>query len=380
MFTARNSDQGLGFSIQNCDLPSNYRLSEKFSSTKNLCYTLASNQEGKSLFMKISPDIASAKVEYDVLCYLADVLIQAKNTLYDAFLVPKVYSYQLVGSLGQLVCEYIPGLTGRDLVSKINAETYNIAYQMIQATAQIHSAVSLSKLFSEDSIKRAFGSWCDCRTRLHQLLQSEGGKMLLPKEILDIEELLEPYFDILFEKARDFPCDYYKDANPANWLFPNSKRKVYAVDFENRRFLPFFVDVLNITEYGRPYLSSQEKSELFKCYLNARISLDPTWGKTLRNYELQSLMCLFGIYRHQEQMLHRLRDLNSNGADKDWNIRGFVFHLDYMRSSLNSISHKLGRCRKGLFVRQLQTVIGIYQKIEMRMGKPGRHDRITQKC
>jgi hypothetical protein len=177
----------------------------------------------------------------------------------------------------------------------------------------------------------------DCEVRLLRLLAAEGA--FSAAVLTRLREEVAPLFEALSAAAEGVPCDPYKDANPANWILAEGGARLVAVDFESDRRLPFLVDFINATEYAGLNLDDGQRRDLLALYLRVRGGLDTSWRRAVRDYELPLLAGLFGLYRHQEQMLHRLRDLGAaGGCHHRWHARAFRYHLRLARLHLAGLA------------------------------------------
>jgi len=316
------------FNVTQLLLFSNYQIIKEIPDTKNNCYIISSDHSDLC-FLKVFTNHTSAQVEYSLINYLWEYTTQLNVNNKFEFSVPQILELleneQNIG----LVYKYVNGKTASQLLFESNNNPFYICNKLIKATAQIHWLISSNrKIIGLNPITPIYFSPSnDCQKRLEDLLILEGKEILSVSQLTCLLDLQSAFFDILYQKADGFPCDYYKDANPANWIFQARNEKIVAVDFEGDRSVPFFVDLINILEYAANYLDVDQKSTLINKYIKMRIKLEPNLKPILEQYNLDLLLSLFGIYRHQEQMAHRLRDIKAQEKTREWHIQGFQYHL-----------------------------------------------------
>lgn len=333
----------------------------KVPNTKNECF-IAITSEGSPVFIKAFEDEVSAFNEFSLLNFLTDKHFGALT-----FRVPTVRDFLKVEGHHVIVTEFITGNTAREILLNSSQDTYTTCSRLVFATAEIHSSLSrdLDTLLHLPHA-HAFQSAQDIQVRLEKLIYQEGKNVLTPTEMKRIPQLQEVFFNIISREGNGFPCDYYKDSNPANWMFTSVSNQLIAVDFEGNRQLPFWVDLINILEYTKDYLSAMEKQDLIDYYIEIREKLTPNWRISIADYNLQTMYCLFGLYRHHEQMLHRIRDLVKSNSDKDktFHLDGFFYHLSRILNNLDVVKvlPALSDVEKQNLVSDISEIYNIYAK------------------
>jgi hypothetical protein len=302
----------------------------KIPNTKNDCYKVTT-ANGLSVFIKIFKDNVSFENEARILPFLSSRHLKSLS-----FKVPVIRKVLNLDGLNILISDFISGNSARDILLNSSGGENAVCKRMIVATAEIHSHFLRNQdVLSSQLHNTNLRSISSIQSRLDTLIHQEGKNILSSTEINKIIQLLDSFFYVLTEISGDFPFDYYKDANPANWIFEANTDQLFAVDFEGNRILPFFVDLINIMEYAKSYLSTIEKTELINCYISTREKLVPGWRKSISNYNLQVLYCLFSIYRHHEQLLHRIRDFEKSGfgEHRKFHLDGFHYHLQRFKDN-----------------------------------------------
>jgi hypothetical protein len=306
----------------------------RIPNTKNDCFN-ATSSKGSKIFLKVFKDEQSAFNEFRLLRFLKDKHSQASS-----FRVPAILDFLDVERHYVIVSEFIAGHTVREILMSTSENAFSICGRMVYATAEIHSSLSGNSDISLPVPRgHTFHAAQDIQPRLETLIYQEGSNVLTTAEIQRILQLQDRFLGIIAREGNGFPCDYYKDSNPANWILRSTSNELIAVDFEGNRQLPFWVDLINILEYAKDYLGIAEKQMLVDYYIEIREKLLPNWGAHLQNFDLQTMYCLFGVYRHHEQMLHRIRDLarSISNADKNFHLNGLFYHLSRLNDNLEII-------------------------------------------
>jgi len=312
----------------------NYSFSARVLNTKNECLKFIS-AKGRPIFVKVFRDGESAFNELKALRFLTN-----KKSKKLSFCVPVVLDFLKVEKKHIIVSEFVEGETIREILLRDNEDVQEVCRRMVYATAEIHASLSEDLEFSLHGSKgSSFQIEQDVQARLEALISHEGKYVLTESEIKRVLELQSCIFYIISKQAEGFPNDYYKDANPANWILANNSSKLVAVDFEGNRQVPCWVDLINILEYAKDYISTARKEALVKYYIEIREELLPAWQNKINNYDLKTMYYLFGVYRHHEQLLHRARDLtiSTSDADKLFHFNGFFYHLDRMKINSDAL-------------------------------------------
>jgi hypothetical protein len=307
-------------------LPPGYHLSRQIRDAKNCCFRL-DHDHNKSLFLKVYSNRRAAESEYQAMSFLNSWQMDDRPLHDPVFRVPRITDFINFDDKNALICEFIEGDTVKQILGKHFLRPLDLYSRMVIAVAHIHELMTSFLLPGVHSLYE-FHPINDCQQRLMQLIVDEGKETFTPSEIEQIFGLQQVYFSIFDEMAEPCPCDYYKDANPANWLW-DCQQQLVAIDFESQRFVPFYIDFFNIVEYACNYLSEQDQTMLLKLYHRERLRLNPHWAITSDDCEQAVTQTFFAIYRHQEQMLHRLRDLSKpEVAFPLWQREAYLYHLE----------------------------------------------------
>jgi hypothetical protein len=291
-------------------------LLRRLPDTKHRCYQFAAPLG--SLFLKVHRNPSGGIIECRAIRQLRKSLAASGGS--QDLRLPHAYCGFTIGRSSGFISDWIEGRTAADHLFGGGEAPFSLSTRMLLATCRIHHAFKDRDPVTPQS---------DCEHRLSELLNVEGRHVFSPDDLQCLRSRLTVFCATLNNYARGFPTDYYKDSNPANWIV-TSQHLLAAVDFESQRRLPFLVDLLNVTEYAGDYLTTPEKNRLLDIYMRARRRLDPAWGTAVAGYNIRLLLALFGVYRHQEQMLHRIRDLvagQGRRAHPSWHKRALHYHL-----------------------------------------------------
>lgn len=340
-----------------------YSIDRIILGTKNLCYSIISPNQEK-LFLKCHRDLDLALTEMRFLQIVSILIHNDVPSEESRLRVPEVLDIIECSDCTGLICQFIEGENVKDLILSSSNQAYQTCSRLIFGVAQIHQWVSsyADDLFPNKT-SRVFGEQNDCRSRTGILLHEESRGFLQPEEITSVQMLLSSYFQMLYDVGKGFPCDFYKDANPTNWILQTDNgHSLIAVDFETKRILPCIVDILNITEFGSHYLTKPQRHDLLRLYIDYRASLDQDWGKCAQRFDVKMLYNLFGIYRHHEQLLHRLRDLKRFGFQgSSWHRSAFCYHKSMMVENARAIYEFIPTHQARQVLSEMDTISVIYE-------------------
>lgn len=267
--------------------------------------------DGKRLFLKITDDRTAASFEYRCLTQLGEMRRHLRH-----FVTPRPMDLIVASRWSCLVLEHAPGLTLKALQRR-GYDVQNLIVRAAVATAELHFA--LHEIAATEHVRTdPLESWQQWRSHDDRMLLDEASPV--SKRFTEFSDAMK----LLIERARtrwDGRLDVYKDANPANWIVSNDR--LVAVDFESARLRPWMVDLINLSEYAPEPGDLDRTAGLIHQYALCRGRLETGFK---HRYDA-ALVHLFGVIRHQEQVLHRSRDILRGGPHTGMHMDGLLRHI-----------------------------------------------------
>jgi hypothetical protein len=292
---------------------------------------VATRGDGTRRFVKIMFDKEAAAVEHECLLRLA-------GTTRRLFGTPRAFDLVIREDQAYLVLEHVPGPSLKQAQERRFRGADEMIARCAEATAELHSCLMriASPIRSHDGV---WNDWCAQNIRMFE----REGKPVGHRR----NEFAAAIGALIgrMERSWEDPLDVYKDANPANWIV--SGGKLVAVDFETTRRRPWIVDLINVAEYAPRRLRLHRTGELLQRYIQVRRRFDDDFQTTAPE---PSIVHIIAAVRHQEQVLHRSRDIFGGATHPDWHTAALGRHLRALHAHVDAIKGEKRPIRRSLAV------------------------------